>query len=212
MLARLAAFILWALVSGCVVYWSLKLLVRAPAAPAHSVAAVVGASVRGDLTRLLGAAPVASVAPTVVSAAASRFRLHGVMAPKMAGAAKPSAQGVALISVDGKSPRAYAVGARIDSNLVLQSVSMRSAAIGPADGPASVKIEVPALPPPSVGKLSTLGALPAVTSEMPPAGASPPASPTLPASIAPYTEPRPVRLAPAGVPALPPGRDPALSR
>ncbi len=82
------------------------------------------------------------------------------MAPKNAPAATtPSLQGVALISVDGKAPRAYAVGARVDSNLVLQSVSLRSAAIGPADGTALVKIEVPALPPlPVAGKLPVLGA------------------------------------------------------
>jgi general secretion pathway protein C len=156
MLARLAAFIVWALVAACAVYWSLKLLVRAPAAPAYSTAIAGTAAARGDLTRLLGAAPVASAATVAAApAVASRFKLHGVMAPKGSPTATvASLQGVALISVDGKAPRAYAVGARVDSNLVLQSVSLRSAAIGPADGAALVKIDVPALPAPATGKLA----------------------------------------------------------
>ncbi len=157
MVTRLAAFVVWALVAGGIVYWSLKLLVRAPSAPPHSVAAVGSAAVRGDLTRLLGAAPVASAAVAVVPAMASRFRLHGVMAPKGAPGATLSLQGVALISVDGKAPRAFAIGTRVDSQLVLQSVSLRSASIGPAEGGASVKLEVPALPLPATGKLAAMG-------------------------------------------------------
>jgi general secretion pathway protein C len=181
MLARLAAFIVWALVAGGVVFWSLKLLVRAPSAPAHSVAMGAAATTRGDLTRLLGAAPAVSVATATLSpAAASRFRLHGVMAPKRPLTAKPSGQGVALISVDGKPPRAYAVGASVDSNLVLQSVSLRHAAIGPADGAASVNLEVPALPAPATGKLVPVAPVPPVPA-VPPDGAPP--RPALPAML-----------------------------
>jgi general secretion pathway protein C len=158
MVTRLAAFVVWALVAGGVVYWSLKLLVRAPNAPPHSVAAVGAVAVRGDLTRLLGAAPTPAAAVGLAPVMASRFRLHGVMAPKGAPQATPSLQGVALISVDGKAPRAFAVGARVDSQLVLQSVSLRTASIGPAEGGASVKLEVPALSPPATGKLAAMGA------------------------------------------------------
>jgi general secretion pathway protein C len=157
MVTRLAAFIVWALVAGCVVYWSLKLLVRAPSAPAHSVAAVGAPAVSGDLTRLLGAAPVAATPEIALAPQASRFRLHGVMAPKGKPAAGPSRQGVALISVDGKPPRAYALGARIDSSLVLQSVSLRTASIGPADGGSTVNLEVPPMPLPATGKLAAGG-------------------------------------------------------
>ncbi len=162
-------------------YWALKLLVRAPSAPAHSVAMTSTAATRGDLTRLLGAAPAAAgAAATLSPAAASRFRLHGVMAPKGPPTAKPSGQGVALISIDGKPPRAYAVGASVDSNLVLQSVSLRSAAIGPVDGAASVNLEVPPLPAPTTGKLPAVVAVPPVAA-VPLEG--PAARPALPAML-----------------------------
>ncbi len=170
MVTRLAAFVVWALVAGGIVYWSLKLLVRASSAPPHAVAAMGAVTVRGDLTRLLGAAPAPATTLAAAPAMASRFRLHGVMAPKGAPSATPSLQGVALISVDGKAPRAFAVGARVDSQLVLQSVSLRSASIGPAEGGASVKLEVPVLPPPATGKLSAAAApaipVPAPSQEM----------------------------------------------
>lgn len=197
MVTRLAAFIVWALVAGGAVYWSLKLLVRAPGAPLHSVAAVGGTAVRGDLTRLLGSAPVASAAAALAPAMASRFRLHGVMAPKSAPRATPSLQGVALISVDGKAPRAYAVGARVDSQLVLQSVSLRTAAIGPAEGGASVNLEVPALSPAATGKLAGTvvpGApVPAAPQDLAQPKVTLPseaqAPPTAPAAVAPASRP-----------------------
>lgn len=160
MLARFAAFLVWALVAASVVFWGLRLLVRAPAAPAHSIAVAGTSAASADLTRLLGAAPVA--APTAAALppdAAARFKLHGVMAPKGKPDAAPSGQGVALISVDGKPPRAFAIGSRLDSGLVLQSVSLRSASIGSADGGASVKLEIPPLPLPATGRLAPVSAL-----------------------------------------------------
>jgi general secretion pathway protein C len=154
MLARLAAFIVWALVAASVVFWGLRLLVRAPTAPPHSIAGSGSTMAAGDLTRLLGAAPVAAAATAALAPeAASRFRLHGVMAPKGKPAAPPSGQGVALISVDGKPPRAFAIGSYLDRDLVLQSVSLRTASIGPAQGGASVKLELPPLPLPATGRL-----------------------------------------------------------
>ena len=208
MLARLSAFFVWALVAAGVVYWSLKLLVRAPTAPAHSVAVTGTAAVRGDLTRLLGASSVATAAPVAAAPQASRFRLHGVMAPKGPPAAKASGQGVALISVDGKPPRAYAVGARLDAGLVLQSVSLRTAAIGPAEGGASVSLEIPPLAAAATGTLASMamplpapGAAAANFAQPTPAGAG--------AAI------QPLGAVPAtGRPPTPmlPRRDPASSR
>ena len=80
------------------------------------------------------------------------------MAPKGKPTTPPSGQGVALISVDGKPPRAFAIGSRLDRDLVLQSVSLRTASIGPAQGGASVKLELPPLPLPATGKLPLAGA------------------------------------------------------
>src|SRR5205085_10798602 len=102
---------------------------------------------------LFGAAPVATVAAAPPPEVVSRFRLTGVMAPK-----RPGAEGVALIAIDGKLPRAFRVGAPIDGELVLQSVSLRTAAIGPSQGKPAVVLELPpfqaaatgALPPPQL--------------------------------------------------------------
>ena len=155
MLARLSAFVIWALVAATLVFWALRLLSHAPVAPAYTVAVGDAAAVRSDLTRLLGAPPVAAVPVAAVPEAASRFRLIGVMAPKRNVVAGNAAYGLALIAVDGKAPKAFSVGARLDGDLVLQSVSLRSASIGPAQGAAAMKLELPPLPPPATG---TLGA------------------------------------------------------
>ena len=116
MLARLSAFVIWALVAATAVFWGLRLFVTAPQTPPGAVAVGDATAVRVDLSRLLGAAPVAPVA--AAAEASSRFRLLGIMAPR-AGLAG-SAQGVALIAVDGKMARAYRVGAALDAELVLQ--------------------------------------------------------------------------------------------
>ena len=86
-------------------------------------------------------------APAAAPELASRFKLLGVMASKQGDA------GYALIAVDAKPARAYAVGAPLDGNLVLQSVSLRKAEIGPAQGSAALTLEVPALPTAATGTL-----------------------------------------------------------
>jgi general secretion pathway protein C len=158
MFVRVCAFVIWALVAATAVFWGMRLLVSAPAAPAHAVPVGAAVAVRGDLARLLGAAPVASVAAAAAPEASARFRLLGVMAPKNNPKAQASGQGVALIAVDGKPPKAFAVGARLDTDLVLQAVSLRTASIGPAEGAASVKLEIPALPAAATGTLPPPGA------------------------------------------------------
>lgn len=185
--ARLSAFVIWALIAATAVFWALRLVVRASPAPAHVVAvgdAVVGA---GDLTRLLGAPPLAAMVAAAAPEASSRFRLLGIMAPKhvRAGAAQ---SGLALIAVDGKPARAYSVGSHLDSDLVLQSVSLRTASIGPAQGAQTVMLEIPRLP------AAATGTLPPVGSPVPPASLSgaAPIQPTLlpqPPIIVPATAP-----------------------
>jgi general secretion pathway protein C len=164
----------------------MRLLVRADPVPPNAV--VVGSStqMRGDLSRLLGAEPVAAVA--LAPQISTRFRLLGVMA------AKPSPEGmmtpgVALISIDGKPARAFAAGARIEDQLVLQNVSLRSASIGAEKGGTAFVLEIPALPAPATGEL------PRVTME----SVSPPSPPP---QAAPAPAPRPA-------PASPPGGRPA---
>lgn len=166
MLARLSAFVIWAVVAATAVFWGLRLLVRAPVAPAYAVAVGDAATVRGDLTRLLGTAPVAAPVAQAAPEAASRFRLLGIVAPKQAAAAGAvSAHGVALIAVDGKMPKAYTIGAPLDGNLVLQSVSLRTVSIGSGQGAPTITLE---LPRPAAAATGSLSAAPIGGSPMSP--------------------------------------------
>ena len=151
--ARLSAFVIWALVAATAVFWGLRLLVRAPAAPAYTVAVGDASAARGDLTRLLGAAPVN--APTAVAApeTSSRFRLLGIMAPRYSIGTAPAAHGVALIAVDGKMPKAYAVGSHLDADLVLKSVSLRAVSISSTQGATAITLELPPLAAAATGTL-----------------------------------------------------------
>lgn len=147
MSARLSAFIIWAAVAASAVFWALRLGAGSPVAPAHTVPVSALVVQHADLTRLLGAEPApAPDAPP--PEASSRFHLLGLVAPR-----GPRAPAVALISIDGKMPRAFRVGAAVDSNLVLQGVQGRSVDIGPAGQPAQIHLELPVLPPPSTGTL-----------------------------------------------------------
>lgn len=149
MTARLSAFVIWALVAGSIVFWGMRLFVRPTPAPSNAVTVATSVGLRGDLTRLLGAEPVAAVAEA--SPAANRFKLIGVMAAK--NSPEGSAPGVALIAVDGKPARAFLAGARVDENWILQTVSLRTASIGPLQGTPALVLEIPALPPPATGSL-----------------------------------------------------------
>ncbi len=182
MMAKWWAFGLWAAVTASAVFWGLKLFVPAPPAPPHATVAAMAASPRGDLTRLLGTDPVAAVAEA--PPASARFQLVGVVAPR---AAFPSREGVALIAVDGKPPKAYRVGAAVENNLVLQSVAQRGASLGPRDGAATVALDIP---PPA----------PAATGSLPSVAAVPPPMPIAPRPGAPgYPAPPRVNLAPGAV-------------
>lgn len=201
MLARITAFVVWGLVAATAVFWGLRLLVQPQPAPAYALAVGDAAAIRGDLGRLLGMPAIAAAnAPQAAPELASRFKLIGVMAPKPAPAASAAApgHGYALIAVDGKPARAFAVGASVDSGLVLQAVSLRSASIGPAQGTTALQLELPPLPMPATGTLP------------PPAdGAAVPAAPAPPARPLPTPAARPAP--PPGT--APPGRPPgALTR
>ena len=167
MLARLSAFVIWALVAATAVFWGLRLFVRSPAAPTYAVAVGDAGAVRGDLARLLGTAPITPVVAAAAPEASSRFRLLGVVAPKNAGANGVGASsGVALIAVDGKMPKAFAVGAKLDGDLVLQSVSLRTASIASGQGTPPITLELPRVAPAATGTLplGAFGGIPAVIS------------------------------------------------
>lgn len=197
--ARLSAFVIWALVAATAVFWGLRLGTRPAEAPPYTVPVGDVAVARGDLSRLLGATPTAAAAAVAAPEVASRFRLLGIMAPKAAAASAQPGHGVALIAVDGKPPKAFVVGAALDTNLILQSVSLRTAAIGPAQGAAAVTLELPPLVAAATGTLPALGA-----------GAPPnPAAPVAPAAPA-FVRPPPPPIVPQPVGQIRPGLAPTF--
>jgi general secretion pathway protein C len=157
MFARLSAFVIWSLVAATGVFWALRLSASPPPVPPYAIAVGNAVSVRGDLSRLFGAPQRAPTTAQATPEAPSRFKLVGVMAPRSSTAQAEAGQGLALIAVDGKPAKPYAVGARLDSDLVLQAVGLRTASLGPAQGARSVLLELPALVPPNSGVLPPPG-------------------------------------------------------
>ena len=201
MLARISAFVVWSLVVAIAVFWGLRLLVRSPVAPSYTVAVGDAGAVRGDLARLLGTKPVALATTAAAPPASSRLRLLGVVASNglLAGSAQTS-KGVALIAVDGKMPKAYAVGARLDADMVLQGVGLRSASIASVpDGPPSFVLELPPLGTVATGRLpfgsSPGSAAPAMQRAVAPAPqyAAPAYKPYSPAPVVPGGPPPPAQ-------------------
>jgi general secretion pathway protein C len=208
MFARLSAFVIWSLVAATAVFWVFRFTARSPQAPAYAVAVGKSAPLRGDLSRLFGAAPLVAATPEAAPEAPSRFKLVGVMAPRSSTAEAPGTYGLALIAVDGKPAKAFAVGSPLDNDLVLQSVGLRTASIGPAQGARSVLLEIPALPAAATGVLPGPGAAPATPAPAPVAPAAP-AMRMLPPPASATTAPAPVPAigavpAPAMQPAPPP--------
>jgi general secretion pathway protein C len=178
MFARLSAFVIWSLVAATAVFWVLRLAASPAPVPPYAVAVSKSVVVRGDLTRLFGAPPRLAVAAAAAPEAPSRYKLLGVMAPRSPAAQAEDGRGVALIAVDGKPPKAYPTGARVDGDLVVQSVGLRTAAIGTAQGARSVLLELPPLPAPHSSVLPPLvgsgGPIPSVPRPLsPPPGAVP---------------------------------------
>lgn len=172
--ARIAAFVVWAAVAACIAFWGLRILVTPRPAPSQTQPVSSANSLRGDVSRLFVATAVPTEAIGVTAPGlASRFKLIGVMAPK--DGERGHGQGIALIAVDEKPPRAYRVGAQIDNALVLQSVARRSATIGPSQGAPAVQLDLPPLPPPATGSLPPAASLfPAAAPAAEPATAAPP--------------------------------------
>lgn len=139
---RIATFLLAALAAASAAYWGLKIWGAGAAGLSAPVAGVTGAPAVDSqaVARALGAGVAAVLAPAEQAPAASRFSLLGVVADTSSG-------GAALISVDGKPARPFAVGASVDGRLLLQSVTGRRAALAAdRNGPAEVTLELPALP------------------------------------------------------------------
>ncbi len=139
---RFATFLLAALAAGSAAYWGLKIWGAGAVGAGVPVAGVSAVPLVNSqaVARALGGGGVLAAAPAAQGPVASRFTLLGVVADTSSG-------GAALIAVDGKPARPFAVGALVDGQLVLQSVTGRRATLA-ADrrGPADVTLELPALP------------------------------------------------------------------
>jgi general secretion pathway protein C len=158
MLSRAAAFLIWALVAATGVFWLLRLTAEGPSVRHASVASPQTLPARAELSRVLGSTPVMATPAAASPELSSRFVLTGVMAPKKSsgGAGRSQGPGLALIAVDGQPAKPYALGAKLDGNLTLLAVTLRSASIGPEGGAPVLILELPALPPPATGVLPTL--------------------------------------------------------
>jgi general secretion pathway protein C len=194
MTARLSAFFVWALLAACAVFWGLRIGGSSPVAPAHTVPVGEAALPRVELSRLFGAEPVAKASEVPEAAASSRFHLIGVVANKVEGG-----PGIALIAIDDKPARPFRLGAEIDGDLVLQAVEARGVSIGPRGGAATVRLDLPPLPPAAVGSLppavSNFGAAaaPPMPTPMPaPAQMATGNVPVQGAPLSPSTMPRPL--------------------
>jgi general secretion pathway protein C len=150
MAARWSAWIVWAALAASLVAWGLRLSGRSDPVPPHAETVVAAQAVQGDVLRLFAATHAASQsAAAAAPEAASRFRVLGVVAGLREGS-----PGWALIAVDGRAPRAVAVGAVVDGEWILQSVTQSQVAIGARGADAAVRLELPLLPPPATGTLA----------------------------------------------------------
>jgi general secretion pathway protein C len=196
--ARWTAWIVWAALAASLVFWGLRLSGRSAPVPAHAETVATGQAVQGDVLRLFAATHAASQPAALAPDLAARLRVLGVVAGARAGS-----PGWALIAVDGRAPRAVAVGATVDGELILQSVTQTRAEIGPRGGAVVASLELPLLPPPATG---TLAIAPAETDNA--AVVRPDARASVP--MAPDAAAAPLRLTPGrfGVPVVPPGEGP----
>lgn len=129
---RGVTFLLAALAAGSAVFWGLKLgagrsvpalVATADSAPAIDAQAVVRA--------LGGGATVSATAPQRTA-----YVLVGVLADRRQ-------SGAALISMDGKTAKAFTVGQTVDADWVLAAVHGRTATLS---GPGGTRLELE-LPP-----------------------------------------------------------------
>jgi general secretion pathway protein C len=123
------------------VYWALRWPASqaGPASPAALALNELPLADASALARLLG--QVQAVAGVAVAPdAASRFRLTGIIA-------SVQGEGVALLSIDGKPAKPYAVGAQLEPGWMLQSVQTRRIALAAdAKAPVGLRLELPAQP------------------------------------------------------------------
>lgn len=160
MVARLLTGLVWLLAGASAVAWGLALSAQGKPVPAGATLAQAGAPVTADWSKLLGNAPVAAQVATAAPAADARFKLIGVVAPRSG-----QRGGLALLSIDGKPPRALGVGREVEpGGLKVLSIQHREVGLGQGDA-VSVRLSLPVLPeatrgvPPGVAGGNSTGAV-----------------------------------------------------
>ena len=152
MASRILALLIWAAVAASLAFWGLQWLAPSTAVPANASVVPLENAVRGDMRKLLAGPPAANPNqpdPSAASVLAGRIKLLGVVAPRREG----DRGGLALLSVDGKPARAVRAGASVEGDMMLLAVTQRGAEIGPAAGPAALKLDLPLLPVAATGSL-----------------------------------------------------------
>ncbi len=144
----LVAALLWLAAVAGAAAWALPLLVRPIALPAQAVVAGAGASLAGaaGLEKLLGRPTAPPTEEQAAAPAQSRFKLLGVVAAK---ASTARGSGLALLAIDGKLPRAFALGAEVESGLRVLKIDLRRVELGAAGSTAAALVLE--LPPPAAG-------------------------------------------------------------
>lgn len=177
MASRWLAFLVWAVLGGSATAWLLSLAARPLAIPAQAVAVDATPSPRSDLTRLFGTSqPESAQAEPEAAPTSDRFRLIGVVAP--AGTGRPAAA-VALIAVDGKPPRAFRLGARVDGDTIVQAIRARAVDLGPGGAAPALTLELAPLGAAATGTLPPAAGLPGADGlPMRPGVPLPPTAPT----------------------------------
>ena len=130
---RSSTFVVAALASASAVWWALQLrtsTAQLPAVPAFAAAQADPAALLAVLGAHENAGPAAPASVAI--------DLIGVVAG-------PAGKGYALLAVAGAPAKAFGVGATVAPGLVLQSLLPRGAALGPAGGSPTLRINLPTL-------------------------------------------------------------------
>jgi general secretion pathway protein C len=166
------------------VFWVLRISAPADAlAPPVATTRLVASADPAAVARLLGAVPKTNTVAATPEAA-SRFALWGVIA-------YGTSRGAALISVDGKPPRPWRVGAQLGEGYVLQSVGLRAATLGASvDSAPAFTLQLPVRAPinlnrpasaQSPGSVLSVGPSIPFMTPLPPVMAPPPGAAPTPA-------------------------------
>ncbi|MCX7231257.1 MAG: hypothetical protein NTW15_20035 [Burkholderiales bacterium] len=187
-IARIASVLLFAALCAIVAGWALQLLApRAPVAPAGAVAQVQGPPDLSAAGQLFGGVPRAADAQ--VQAAPSNIQVSGVLAS--------GARGVALLAIDGRPAKPFAVGEPVSDGMTVRSVTGDTVELDRSAGGPPMR-----LPAPARGSVAVLTSGPQRSgggANVPPASVSG-APPGAPAGLPPLP---PRMLPPAGA-AMPP--------